>query len=221
MSQTPIDSTVSVYGLVKNTQQQNMFINHRRTMSLISYEIENASLVDHAQNRIFSAFQYFSKFLPQVKRYEQLATRAESIYVFGVPDVTPPPIPKVTYIRLDPRAQLAKEWFLISYGRDYVSALATEEQTDIHQPDHERVFHGVWSFEFELVEILHNWLTNLVKAPPLVIDDQSRNYTRQINIMSNSLGRIITRVTSERDPVIPRELNNMVNTSLRPVINRT
>jgi DICT domain-containing protein len=216
-----IDPTVSVFGLVERTHQQNMFINHRRTMSLISYEIENATLVDGAQNRIFSAFQYLSKFLPQVKRYEQLAQNAESIYVFGVPDVVPPPIPKVTYVKLDPKSQLAKEWFLVSFGRDYVSALATEEQTHITDPDEQRVFHGVWSFEFELVGILNNWLTNLVKAPPMDLEEHERNYSNQLNIMSNSMGRIITRIASEKSPHVPRELGNAVNTSLRPVINRS
>jgi DICT domain-containing protein len=216
-----IDPTVSVFGLVEHTQQQNMFINHRRTMSLISYEIENATLVDGAQNRIFSAFQYLSKFLPQVKRYEKLALKAESIYVFGVADVVPPPIPKVTYVKLDPKSQLAKEWFLVSFGRDYVSALATEEQTKITDPDEQRVFHGVWSFEFELVGILNNWLTNLVKASPMDLEERERNYTNQLNIMSNSMGRIITRIASEKNPHVPRELGNAVNTSLRPVINRS
>jgi DICT domain-containing protein len=216
-----IDPTVSVFGLVEHTQQQNMFINHRRTMSLISYEIENATLVDGAQNRIFSAFQYLSKFLPQVKRYEKLAQKAESVYVFGVADVVPPPIPKVTYVKLDPKSQLAKEWFLVSFGRDYVSALATEEQTQITDPDEERVFHGVWSFEFELVGILNNWLTNLVKASPMDLEERERNYTNQLNIMSNSMGRIITRIANEKNPHVPKELGNAVNTSLRPVINRS
>lgn len=216
-----IDPTVSVYGLVERTQQQNMFINHRRTMSLISYEIENATLLDGAPNRIFSAFQYLSKFLPQVKRYEKLAARAESIYVFGVADTVPPPIPKVTYVKLDPKSQLAKEWFLVSFGRDYVSALATEEQTKITDPDEQRVFHGVWSFEFELVGILNNWLTNLVKAPPMELDESERNFTSQINIMSNSMGRIITRIATEKNPDVPRELGNAVNTSMRPIINRS
>lgn len=215
-----IDPTVSVYGLVQRTQQQNMFINHRRTMSLISYEIENASLVDGAQNRIFSAFQYLSKFMPQVKRYEKLATRAESIYVFGVADVVPPPIPKVTYVKLDPKSQLAREWFLVSFGRNYVSALATEEQTHITDPDDQRVFHGVWSFEFELVSILNNWLSSLVRAAPMEIAESERNYTNQIGIMSNSMGRIITRMATERNPHVPLELGNTVNTTLKPVISQ-
>jgi DICT domain-containing protein len=216
-----VDPSVSVYGLVHRTQQQNMLINHRRTMSLISYEIENATLIDGARNRIFSAFQYFSKFLPQVKRYEALARQAESVYVFGVADLIPPPIPKVTYVRLDPRSQLAREWFLVSFGKDYVSALATEEQTQITDPDDQRIFHGIWSFEFEMVSILNHWLTNLVRAAPLELEESERNYTNQIGIMSNSLGRIITRMTTERNPHVPGELGRIVNTSLRPIINRS
>jgi DICT domain-containing protein len=193
-----VDPDVSVYALVERLPRQATFVHQRRTMQLISYEIENGCLVDGARTRIFSAFQYMSKFLPQVKRYEQLAARAEAVYVFGVPDVNPPPIPGVRYIWLHPESQLAKEWFLVSCGRDYMSALATEEQTRITDPDDQRIFKGIWSFDFELVTILNDWLSNLVRAPSLTIDEQDRNLNQQVRLMSQSMSRLVARLPNER-----------------------
>jgi DICT domain-containing protein len=106
-----IDPQFSVFRLVQRVQAQNTPLRHRRTMSQVSYEIENATLADSARNRIFSGFQYMSKFTPQVKRYTQMAAKAEAVYVFGVPDVEPPAIANVTYVPLSPKDQLAKECF--------------------------------------------------------------------------------------------------------------
>lgn len=130
-----VDPTFSAFGLIGRTEQQRIQLNHRRTMSLISAEIENATLRDGAVTRIFAGFQYLSKFTAQVKRYERIAARAESVYVFGVQDVTPPSIPKMIYIPLSSRDQLAREWFVISHGVDYSSALATKEVSEINDPD--------------------------------------------------------------------------------------
>ena len=40
--------------------------------------------------------------MPQVKRYRKIAAAAETVYVFGVPDVAPPEIANVQYIHLKP-----------------------------------------------------------------------------------------------------------------------
>ncbi len=192
-----VNPDVSVYALVDRLPQQATFVNHRRTMSIISNEIENATLLDSASTRIFAGFQFFSKFIPQIKRYERQATRAESIYVFGVPDITPPPITGIRYMRLTPEAQLAREWFVVSYGRDYLSALATEEQSRFTDPDDQRVFRGIWSFDPDLVVLLHDWLSNLVNAPDLHIDETRRDAATQLRIMGNSMSRIISRVAGE------------------------
>ncbi len=165
-----IDRQFSVYRLVERTQQQNVLLSQRRTMSYISYQIENASLIDGAKTRIFSAFQYMSRFLPQIERYRRLAQTAESIYVFGVPDVRPPQIENIRYVFVTPDDQIAREWFLVSYGARFASALATEEITRFNDPDHLRQFRGMWTFDPEMVAILHDWLSSAVDAPPMLID---------------------------------------------------
>lgn len=187
-----IDPQFSVYKLVERVQKTSTVINHRRTMSLISYEIENSILLDGSRPRLFSAFQYLSKFMKQRARYEQMAKLAESIYVFGVPDVTPPSIPNVHYIHLKPTDRLAKEWFIVAYGGDTYSALATEELTQITDPDAERRFKGIWTFNQNMVSILHDWLSSAVDAPPLLTKAAAAG--RQIDMMAATLGRITRRL---------------------------
>src|SRR5689334_15527417 len=145
-----IDPAFSIYKLVDRLKNQNTILRHRQSMSEVSYEIENATLLDGAHTRIFAGFQRMSKFVPQIPRYTKMALQAESVYVFGIPDTELPSIPNITYVPLEATDQLAKEWFLVSYGIDYASALATQELTRIDDPDEQRQFNGVWTFNVSL-----------------------------------------------------------------------
>lgn len=226
MANITIDAQLSVFRMVQRVQQQSTLLNHRRTMSLVSYEIENATLLDNVRGRIFASFQVMSKFLPQVERYKRIAAKSESVYVFGVPDVQPPIIPNITYVDLKPTDQLAKEWFLISYGRDYYSALATEEQSQLSDPDHLRVFEGIWTFDLALVGIMNDWLTSAVDARTQLIEERERNYIRQIHLMSNTLGRLTTRLATQSLKSAPNsaivnernEIKTLIDTTLAPAL---
>lgn len=188
-----IDPTLSVYAIAARVADSSTMINHRRTMTLISYEIENAVLHDGARARIFSGFQRMSFFLPQVKRYQRLAQRAESIYVFGVPDVPLPNIPNVTYVMISPRDQFAREWFLVADAPDYASILATEELTNWDDPDDQRTFKGVWSFDDRIVSIVQEWLSSLVDARPL--GEYKRDLKAQLAYMQRTTVRIASRLS--------------------------
>ena len=193
-----IDPTLSVYHLTDRVQKQSTTLNHRRTMNIISYEIENATLIDGARTRIFSSFQRMSRFIPQVERYKKLAQKAEMVYVFGIPDVQVPQIENVTYIPLTTEDQLAREWFIISYGRDYATMLSTEEQSRFTDKDTERVFRGLWTFQPTLTSIIAEWLTRVVNATPLDFNEDDHNLVRQqeyITAIKHRLGaRLIPAV---------------------------
>jgi len=190
-----IDPSLSVYGLVQRTREQRLILTSRRTMSFISYEIESAIIQSNLRARVFAGFQRMSHFLPQVQRYQQLAYHAESIYVFGVMDVQPPPIAKVRYIPLKPTDQLAKEWFLVAEAQDYFSLLATEELTSPDDPDYKRRFQGVWSYDEELLSIIQDWLTSMVGARPLPELAANRNYQRQVQYMNIAVAHLAQRLT--------------------------
>jgi class 3 adenylate cyclase/DICT domain-containing protein len=216
-----IDPQFSVYRLVERVEAQGTLLRHRRTMSLVSYEIENATLVGGVQTRIFAGFQRFSKFLPQLARYEQIASQSESIYIFGIPDVQPPAIPNITYVPLSSDDQLANEWFVISYGHEYCSALATKEVTRIADPDGARLFKGVWTFDLEMVSILEDWLTNSVDARPLSFREEEIDYRRHIQLMSQSMGRIMTKLApkdGQPDEILQGELRTALKEELNPAL---
>jgi DICT domain-containing protein len=199
-----IDPTLSVYALAARVADSSMMINHRRTMTFISYEIENAVLKDGARARVFSGFQKMSFFLPQVKRYQRLAQRAESVYVFGVPDVAVPRIPNVTYVMISPRDQLAREWFLLADAPDYASILATEELTSWDSPDDQRMFKGVWSFDENIVTIVQEWLSSLVDARPL--GEYKRDPRAQLAYMQRTTMRIASRLVKLSEQRTPQAL---------------
>ena len=110
--------------------------------------------------------------LPQVQRYREIIPFAESVYVFGVPDVELPALERVVYVPLAPNDYLSKEWFVISAGPQFNSALCSNERTQIDDPDASRRFEGLWTFNQEMVDILQNWLSSAVDAQPLA------NHTR-------------------------------------------
>ncbi|MEP7289900.1 MAG: DICT sensory domain-containing protein [Chloroflexota bacterium] len=220
-----IDPNLSVYHLVQRTKEQLTLLNHRRTMSLISYEIENAILLHNVRARLFAGFQRMSRFIPQIPRYTIMAQNAESIYVFGVMDVQPPPIANIRYIPLTEAHQLSKEWFVVADARDYFSALATEELSHIEDADDKRMFQGVWSFDEDIVTILQEWLSSLVNAHDLGNLSENRNYRSQMKIMSSTMGRMAGRLaksfekpTTTTPNAVQGEVDTAVEQQLSPSI---
>lgn len=213
-----MDSTFSVYHLVQRVQSDTVVINARPTMSLISHQIENATLRDGAKNVIFSSFQRMSKFLPQMNNYRKLAQSAQHVYVFGEMDVQLPPIPNITYIPLKPTDQLAKEWFIVSYGNDYFSALATEELSSIDDPDDQREFKGIWSFDLRVVSILHEWLSGIVGMRMEQQQDDDHNFISQLQLMAQTVTRIRERFGKLQDERVKTEVHTLVTSSLLPMM---
>ncbi len=210
----------SVYALTKRSLRDVSILNGRRIMTIISNEIENSTLIDGAETVIFAAFQRLSRFKPQMKRYRQLAKQAKHIYVFGVADEPLPEIENITYVGLKETDQLAKEWFLISYGADYFSALATEEVTHIDDPDNQRKFKGAWSFDIAVVSMLYDWLAQAVNLNTLENPRQRANHHRQSQLLSNIIGRLSIRVMDDKpkDRPVHDEIQRIIKSGLYPVL---
>ncbi|MDX2077950.1 MAG: DICT sensory domain-containing protein [bacterium] len=218
-----LDSSFSVYHLVERLHNKDtQLLQDRKTMNTISYEIENATLVDSANTRIFAGFQKMSKFLPQIKRYTRIAQKAEAVYVFGIMDVEVPEIPNIIYVPLEKYFQLAKEWFLVSFGTPFGSALATEELTNIDDPDEQRQFRGVWTFDVSMVAILDEWLNRTVDAQAILLTEDDINRKNQAMLISNIYNRMMKRIgtntlTPASEPI--SKLNTQDN--LKVVIKET
>jgi DICT domain-containing protein len=210
----------SVYRLVARARENLSVLNHRRTMSIISHEIENASLVDNAQTVIFAGFQRYSRFVPQIERYQKLAQKAKHIYVFGEPDTTLPVIPNLEYVPLEPDFQLTREWFLVSYSEAYFSALATEEQTHIDDADAVRQFKGIWTFDLDLVSILYTWLMQTVGQRADHIDVHRYSFQQQAAFIARALIRLTERLDkpapTKKPDMVAQEVKKMVEISVQP-----
>lgn len=216
-STTTINPTFSVYRLIERIHRETALIKHRQTMTYISNEIENTTLLDGAQTVVFSGFQRMSKFYRQVKRYERLAARAKAVYVFAEFDVAPPQLPdNVRFVALRPDDQLVKEWFLVSMGVDYASALATEELTHIDDPDHIRKFKGIWTFNHDMVAILHDWLLNEV-GERTGVDLPHESTRKQLYYVSQIIARMQDReqrLAKEGQTFLAGELRQLLSEQL-------
>lgn len=207
-----MDPNFSVFRLSTRVADISTAIHHRRTMRIISNEIENAVLVDNVRPRVFSGFQKYSFFLPIADRYRRIAERAESVYVFGVPDVTPPPIPGLVYVDIKLTDQLAKEWFIVADAPDYISILATEELTSFSEPDENRAFRGVWSFDETIAGVAQEWLSNIVDARPLYPTLIERDPRNNMKYMQRTLACItdrITRLNTKHNPIADRTVREL------------
>src|SRR3954453_21174069 len=97
-----IDPHFSVFSIISVSHSRRLTTNYRYGLATISYEIENTVIHDHIPARGFAGFQHMSAFLTQIERYRKLAENAQHVWVFGIPDVTPPEIPNITYVLLSP-----------------------------------------------------------------------------------------------------------------------
>ncbi len=217
-SEFVINPEFSVYRLLQRVVQKSARLTHRKTMTLISYEIENAMLIDGAHTTIFAGFQRFSRFLTQLKRYQQLGRQAQKVYVFGVPDVPVPAIPNVIYVPLQPTHQLAKEWFVVSCGPEYLSALATEELTEVGTRDDVRVFEGLWLFDRDMVAIIYEWLCREVNDQAALTQGTVFNPQMQARLISNAIGRLMMASMQESNSriaaIIQGELKTIIKDGL-------
>ncbi len=220
MSQTLTldDARLSVWGLVGRVQQRSLTLHQRRTMNIISHVIEDTTLIDHVPTRIYAGFQRMSKFIPQVKRYNGIAQHAQRVYVFGVPDVPPPDLPNITYVYLEEDAALANEWFLISRGNDYASALVTQEKTRFSDPDHLRRFQGIWTFDIDIINVLDQWLLNTVSDRDFTNDNDTQvNLASQQALVRRTLSRLEEFAKRSKDRSVEQELcalKQVINASL-------
>ena len=213
MPEFNVDPNFSLYNLLNRKQTSDSLVSHRVTMSKISYLIEETTRQDGEANTIFSAFQYLSKFEAQIDRYRQIAQHAEHVYIFGVPDRSVPEIGNLTYVPLKPTDQLAREWFIVSHGVNYSTALATQELSDFHDPD--RTFTGVLLFDETLVSILANWLYHTV-GHQVDIDDGwvSVDMARRVHLINQLNKRLQAMISNTQQmPVVHQELTKFCNLS--------
>lgn len=221
MNNFDIDPNFSVFKLAKRKSNMGITVSHLPVLQEIRYEIENASLIDHAENILFCGFQRLSQFAPHAEHYRKLAKECEHIYVFAVLDAEIDTIEGVSIVPLKASDQLAKEWFIVSYGYDFFSALASEEISSPNTTTQNREYRGTWMFDLKMVEILYDWLCREVGLNSEHIEQNQEVVRHEISMMEKTLLRIQEFIHKEElahhDTTV-HELQVLLDTTLYPAL---
>lgn len=138
-------------------------------MVTISHVIEDMINKNTGVADLHVSFQYFSRFANQQKRYEELARNATGLWLYGVEDVPPPQLPRLTVVSTA-GTPLEHYWFVIAYGPGVHATLLAEEITPENRLPHEpRMYEGFFTFEadtaFQILMLLHQMFPAQVSAP--------------------------------------------------------
>lgn len=180
---------ISLYRMISPDAGSSAFVNSVSLMNVISHEIEDTIINNQLPVDFYAGFQRFSSFMRQLRRYRRLAAVCRRVYVWGVPDVDPPPMPGIEFIPVAPDTDLAREWFLVVDTPQFYTALLTREETYGQElPKGARRFRGVWTYDPDTVGRAYLLISQLLGQsfrPNLSRDDASQN--RFIVQISNRL----------------------------------
>ncbi len=142
-------------------------------MQAVSHVIEDQAVSMGKFRRFYCGFQQFSKMRPQRERYEKVLGVGCPVYIFGQADVelwqNPMLHPVPLTPRLDGKADLSRNWFVVLHNPDFVSmALVTRELPSPRRFSSAseklvyRQFEGFWTYDqlviSKVVEILDDYL---------------------------------------------------------------
>ncbi|MEM7028116.1 MAG: ATP-binding protein [Chloroflexota bacterium] len=168
---------ISLYNLIANEYRDLLFLNTVDMMNTISRRIEWTVIDNTLPVDFYAGFQRFSFFLLQQERFERLANVARRIYIFGIPDVTPPIIPGIEFIPIDEESNLALEWFLVINASYFYTALLTREVFGQDEITGKRRFSGIWTHDEVIVEQCNLLLSQFLNRPYMPI--HQRDYSQQ------------------------------------------
>ncbi|HEX8634528.1 MAG TPA: DICT sensory domain-containing protein [Pyrinomonadaceae bacterium] len=104
-------------------------------LEYVSLLIENALLLrTHREGRVYAGFEKLSRMVYVADRFLRISDLSERVYVFGVPDWKPPRHPNMGVVKLQPGANLAREWFVIAHSNKYNAALVAVDEDGFDTP---------------------------------------------------------------------------------------
>jgi DICT domain-containing protein len=200
----------------------HLFVNHVHSMRVISHEIEDGLSQAQSTGELFAGFQKLSHFLPHVKRYRALAKKGIKIWIFGIPDITPPTIDGLQYIYLTEKHALSNEWFVIANATEFFSALIVEELTDaspFSRPvaKKETLFRGYWTFDQTQIEdLLLQMKIELGFEDWVITKAAERNYEGHITALSISANNFVHQLEKRNEDLIRQRIfDNLLSNALK------
>jgi len=132
-------------------EEQRKTLHSRSMMLALSFLIEDYAAQSPGTHLIV-AFQRFSNYRRQIRRYRNIVPRLVQAFVMGFPDETPPELPNVTLVALEADWPLVHEWIVIAWGPMCAAALVAhdEEQCAPHRVS--RRFQAVWTTSVAQIE---------------------------------------------------------------------
>ena len=155
---------ISLYDAVIGGFELKRIIHSVALMNTISHQIERQILKDARPIDLYAGFERLSFFEAQKNTYAELDRVCESVTVFGIADVTPPPFAKTDFTALETDSPLAREWFIVVDTAEFWTLLSTQELS----PDPitgKRRFEGVWTFDAVVVARASRYLRHVLGRP--------------------------------------------------------
>lgn len=200
----------SLFPSVQHARSDQTFLHQRAAMLVMSFEIEEHFQAAAAPGTLFSGFQQFSKFIHHADWYRQIAEKGHRVIVFGIPDVEPPAIPGISYVHLTNNHALAREWFVIANTKEYYSALVAEELTEFSPDagtltDNHEQFHGIWTFDEQLVSDLSMALHEALGLKRLPHNSEPRDYRHQLSAVALSANHLVTQLEKHNQALLENQ----------------
>lgn len=117
----------SLADLIDPNDTNKIFSEPRALLLEWSHAIENAVIEQLLPAHVVVGFQSIGRMLPQMGRYQQIASIADSISVVGLPDDVVKPGGLMRFVALTPDCALCNEWFLIIKHAQYARALIARD----------------------------------------------------------------------------------------------
>lgn len=142
----------------------------------ISHLIEDFVLSNPGAADMHVSFQAFSRFADQGERYVRLSEAVQGLWLYGVPDVPPPQLPKTTIVDTG-GTPLEQYWFVIAYGPGvHMTLLAEEISAADRLPNEPRMYEGFYTFDpnfaHKVLDVLHMLFPEQIPqpVPPELLD---------------------------------------------------
>jgi DICT domain-containing protein len=135
----------------------------------ISHLIEDFVIANPGTADMHVSFQAFSRFADQAERYARLAESVQGLWLYGIPDVPPPQLPRTTIVDTS-NTPLERYWFVIAYGPGVHMTLLAEEVTSPDRlPEEPRMYEGFYTFDpnfaHKVLDVLHMLYPEQIPQP--------------------------------------------------------
>lgn len=119
----------SLAALIDPNDTNKIFSEPRALLVQWSRSIENAVIEQLLPAHVVVGFQHMRNMLPIMRRYQQIASIADTLTVVGLPDEAVQLGGLMRFVALTPDCALCREWFLIVKHAQYARALIARDLT--------------------------------------------------------------------------------------------